>query len=145
MRGDVSSSTTTLAGIIESSRRAHPVLKTKTIVAKIIVGGMDGSGLLDLEVQFLSSEEVENPATDGNSVTCVVSIPRSWTPRMFLASVNKTIGEHNVLSLESVKTRNFDHYCINEIHLYYNYNSERVRKLLLQSAAYIDVNGGEMI
>jgi hypothetical protein len=142
----VATTPTSLPDTIRSSRSAIPVMHAQKIATKRLKRRMDGSGMLNLEVDFLATQENNDRKNSGSATTqqlsYIFSIPQHWSPKIFLAAVNKSAMEHNVLSIDTVMSRNGTYNSINEIHLYHGREVDFVCRSLRRSAAYIDVSGG---
>jgi hypothetical protein len=142
----VATTPTSLPDTIRSSRSAIPVMHTQKIATKRLKRRMDGSGMLNLEVDFLATQENNDRKNSGSATTqqlsYIFSIPQHWSPKIFPAAVNKSAMEHNVLSIDTVMSRNGTYNSINEIHLYHGREVDFVCRSLRRSAAYIDVSGG---
>jgi hypothetical protein len=65
---------------------------------------MDGSGMSNLEVDFIVTQENNDRKNSGLATTqqlsYIFSIPQHWSPKMFLAVVNKSAMEHNILQVK---------------------------------------------
>jgi hypothetical protein len=140
-------SSTSLPDIIRSSRSAIPVMHAQEIATKQLKRQMNGSGMLNLEVDLIATQENNDRKKSGSATTqqllYIFSIPQHWSPKIFLALVNnKSAMEHNVLPIDTVMSRNGIYNSINEIHFYHSIELDFVCRLLRCSAAYIDVSGG---
>ncbi len=77
-------------------------------------------------------------------ITFVVSIPQKWTPKVFLALLNRSIRENNAVSLEKVRHRGMSCFSLNEVNCFYLCDLQNLSDVLLRAGAYIGVFGGCM-
>lgn len=96
---------------------------------------------LDLEVNFYPCD----PQVDENvppKLDVNVVMPQGWTPRMYLAALNKSIRKHSVLSLETIRIEGRNYITINELQWLLSATKEATHSQLVCSASYIRVCGG---
>ena len=133
--------------IIQVSRAATAEFKTKKISTRRLVKRNDASDLADMEVT-VHADTFENTENDSSasehSITLVVSIPQKWTPKMFLALLNRSIHENNAVSLEKVRHRDMSCFSLNEVNCFYLCDPHDLNDVLLLEGAYVGVFGGCM-
>jgi hypothetical protein len=78
------------------------------------------------------------------SITFVLSIPQEWTPKAFLALLNRSIHENNAVSLEKVSHRDMSCFSLNEVNCFYLCDLHNLNVVLLMEGAYVGVFGGCM-
>jgi hypothetical protein len=136
-----------LEEIIQVSRAATAVFKTKKISTRRLVKRNDASDLADMEVT-VHSETVNRYENDSSgselSITLVVSIPQEWTPKVFLALLNRSIHENNAVSLEKVSHRDISCFSLNEVNCFYLCDLQNLNDVLLMEGSYVGVFGGCM-
>jgi hypothetical protein len=136
-----------LEEIIQVSRAATAVFKTKKISTRRLVKRNDASDLADMEVT-VHSETVKRYENDSSgselSITLVVSIPQEWTPKVFLALLNRSIHENNAVSLEKVSHRDISCFSLNEVNCFYLCDLQNLNDVLLMEGSYVGVFGGCM-
>jgi hypothetical protein len=133
--------------IIQVSRAATAEFKTKKISTTRFVKRNDASDLADMEVTVhadtFKSNENGSSASE-HSITFVVSIPQKWTPKVFLALLNRSIRENNAVSLEKVRHRDMRCFSLNEVNCFYLCDLQNLSDVLLMEGAYVGVFGGCM-
>jgi hypothetical protein len=134
-----SSTSETVADIVESTRLALPLFGTTKIATQRLLKREDGTGLADLEVTICGVTD-SHGEENANFVNFIVSIPQKWTPRLYLATINRSITDHHTMTIEKVSNLG---YSINEVHAYFYCNMKSLHESLLIRAAYIGVSGGE--
>ena len=81
--------------------------------------------------------------------TEIVSIPKTWSPRMFLAAVYTSIKTHRVCSIESYEIRNIESTTINDVHFlfpnFFYFSEETTMYYLIRSGAFYFISGGEIV
>jgi hypothetical protein len=78
--------------IIQVSRAATTVFKTKKISTRRSVKINDASDLADMEVTVHANTQKSyenNSSGSEHSITFVISIPQEWTPKVFLVLLNR--------------------------------------------------------
>lgn len=104
----------------------------------------------ELELLFFSSsDESTSPprrtqgGDDTRNLNFFVIIPRTWTPRRYLAAINLSLEKCPVITVEAVQIINGKSYLtINNVAYYFNFPYERVSKMLVDSASYANIHGG---
>ncbi len=71
-----------------------------------------------------------------------VIMPKGWTPKMYLAALNKSMKRHSVLSLESITIDGQIYATVNELQFLFSATEEATHSQLIASASYIRVSGG---
>jgi hypothetical protein len=133
--------------IIQVSRAATAVFKTKKISTRRLVKRNDASDLADMEITIHGDtrKSYENDSSGSeHSITFVISIPQEWTPKVFLALLNRSIRENNAVSLEKVSHRDMSCFSLNEVNCFYLCDLHSLDEVLLMEGAYVGVFGGCM-
>ncbi len=71
-----------------------------------------------------------------------VIMPEGWTPKMYLAALNKSMKRHSILSLESITIDGRIYATVNELQWLFSATEEATHSQLICSASYIRVSGG---
>jgi hypothetical protein len=70
-----------------------------------------------------------------------VVMPQGWTPKMYLADLNKSIRRHSILSLESITLEGQIYATVNELQWLFSATEEATYSNLICLASYIHVSG----
>ena len=143
-----------IGGIITASLNATPLMKTKTISTLRLKKRCDGSELADMGV--IIHDDSLLPSTvynnfQGTSLSFVISMPQTWSPRLYLAMVNASIRKYKVISLETIYQciggcYQIKYSSLNTVHCNYDcFNLQMLIDELLSKGAYADVVGGMLI
>jgi hypothetical protein len=93
---------------------------------------------MELGILFFPHDENQQPKLDVK-----VIMPEGWTPKMYVAALNKSIRRHSIISLESTIITNGRRYStINELQWLFSATEESTNSQLVSSASYIVVSGG---
>jgi hypothetical protein len=93
---------------------------------------------LELGISFYP-REVENQPP---KLDLKVIMPQHWSPKMYLAALNKSIRKNSILSIESIAIDGRIYATINELQWLFSATEEATRSRLVCSASYIRVSGG---
>jgi hypothetical protein len=137
-----SASSETIADIINTTRASLPIFKTNMIFTRGLHIRDDCSCLCDLELIIYNSIGNDSQEKKSESITVIISMPQKWTPRMYLAVINRSINEHNVLTMEKVSGLGFS---INEAHNFFCSDIESLHESLSLDASFFRVTGGELV
>ena len=88
-------SSSTISTVIVKATVASCIFETQSIGTGRLDKCEDSPGLSQLEVTLFDSQEHAN-------VSMLIWIPSDWTPELYLATLQKSISESGVISLESV-------------------------------------------
>jgi hypothetical protein len=71
-----------------------------------------------------------------------VIMPNTWTPKMYLSALNKSIRKNSILSIESITIDGRIFATINELQWLFSATEEATHSQLICSGSYIRVSGG---
>ena len=107
---------------------------------------VDGSGLSDLEITLHEDRFYGGDVANDKSISCQVTIPATWSPRLFLAILNSSIHTFNLISLETVVSGSVEHVTVNTVHCYHDsYDIKKLHYKILMKGGYIGITGGYII
>jgi hypothetical protein len=92
---------------------------------------------VELGITFYPEDENQPPKFDVK-----VLMPAGWTPKMYVAALNKSIRRHSILSLESITINGRDYATMNELQWLFSASHKSTHSQLVCSASYICVSGG---
>ncbi len=69
-------------------------------------------------------------------------IPRTWTPRQYLAVLSLSLKTYHVLSVETIQINGKSYLSINDVDHYFHLHETESKKMLIESASYANVSGG---
>jgi hypothetical protein len=87
-----------LQDIVKSSQNAHKVMMVRTIPADPVSRVEDDPTYVELGITFHPDDHENQPL----KMDVNVIMPKGWTPKMYLASLNKSMKRHLILPLESI-------------------------------------------
>jgi hypothetical protein len=140
MRSDRSSR---LKDILQFSRNADKVMIVATVCTDQVSRVQEDPKYLELWISFYAGvtaadrEENQPPKLDVKMV-----VPQGWTPKMYLATLNKSIRRHSILSLESITLEGRIYATVNELQWLFSATEEATYSDLICLASYIHVSGG---
>ena len=97
----------------------------------------DDPTYVELGITFHPDDENQPPKMDVN-----VIMPEGWTPKMYLAALNKSMKRHSILSLELITIDGQIYATVNELQWLFSATEEATHSQLICSASYICVSGG---
>jgi hypothetical protein len=71
-----------------------------------------------------------------------VIMPEGWTPKMYVAALNKAMKRHSILCLETIAINGRMYVTVNELQWLFSASDEATHSQLTCSASYIRVSGG---
>ena len=71
-----------------------------------------------------------------------VLMPSGWTPKMYVAALNKSMKRHSIFCLESLTIQGRTYATVNELQWLFSASNEATHSQLTCSASYIRVSGG---
>lgn len=69
-----------------------------------------------------------------------LAVPTHWSPRLFLATINKSIQQHTIISLDNVDVSGVAGTIINETFLKFSWSAQHVKELY----STLNIEGGEL-
>jgi hypothetical protein len=135
MRSQMSSC---LQEIVESSRNAQKVMMVRTISTDRLSKVEHDPTYVELAITFHPDDHEHQPL----KMDVNVIMPTGWTPKMYLAALNKSMKRHSVLSLESITIDGQIYATVNELQFLFSATEEATHSQLIASASYIRVSGG---
>jgi hypothetical protein len=125
-----------LQSILQSSTNAEKVMMVMSVSTDRIKKVEDNLKYLEMDILFYPCKHDNiNPAP---KLDFKVIMPRDWTPKMYLAVLNKSVIKHSILSLESITIDGRIYATINELEWLFSAKHSR----LICSGSYIRVSGG---
>jgi hypothetical protein len=67
-------------------------------------------------------------------------MPKTWAPKMYVATLNKSIKRHSILSLELISIQGKIYATINELQWLFSVTEEAMHSQLICLASYIRVS-----
>lgn len=132
--------------IMSSSINAQCQFKANRVSTQQLRKRVDGSGLSDLEIILHEDRFYGGDVVNDKSISCQVTIPATWSPRLFLAILNSSIRTFKVISLETVVSGSLEHVTVNTVHCYHDsYDIKKLHYKILMKGGYIGITGGYII
>jgi hypothetical protein len=131
---------TNIYDIIRSSRGAIPIQKVKTITTDRL-SQVEDPRYVELSVSFYSPPEEDANNFERNNFKVIM--PTSWTPKMYLGSLNQSIRTNSLLTLESINCSGRNYTTMNELNWLFPLKKEIIHMRLVTSASYLHLSGGE--
>jgi hypothetical protein len=131
-------SSTSLQAILQSSTNAEKVMMVMTVLTDRIYPVKEDLKYLEMRISFNSPEDPDDDNKLLPKSDVMVIMPQDWTPKMYLAALNKSVSKHSILSLESITIDGRIYATINELEWLFSATHSR----LICSASYIRVSGG---
>jgi hypothetical protein len=132
-----SHSASSLRDVLESSRNAEKVMMVTTVSTDRVTRVADNPTFVELGILFFPEDENQEPKLDVK-----VIMPADWTPKMYVAALNKSIRRHSILSLELITINGSIYATMNELQWLFSATHESTHSQLVCSASYIRVSGG---
>jgi hypothetical protein len=127
-----------LQDILKSSINVQKVMMVSTVSTDRVSRVQEDPKYLELGISFYP-REVENQPP---KLDLKVIMPQHWSPKMYLAALNKSIRKNSILSIESIAIDGRIYATINELQWLFSATEEATRSRLVCSASYIRVSGG---
>ena len=131
----------TFQEIVQSSRNAEKVMMAATVTTGRISRMKDNPKYLELWISFYP-RHFDNDVYHCPNLEVKVIMPKVWTPKMYLAALNKSIKKHSVVSLELILIEGRFYATVNELQWLFTATKEATHSQLICSASYIRVSGG---
>jgi hypothetical protein len=125
-----------LQEIVESSQNAQKVMMVRTILTDPVL--KDDPTYVELATTFHPDDHEHQPL----KMDVNVIMPEGWTPKMYLAALNKSMKRHPILSLESITIDVRIYATVNELQFLFSTTEEATHSQLIASASNIPVSGG---
>jgi hypothetical protein len=126
-----------LQEILESASKAEKLMLVMAVCTDRVYRVKEDPNYLELSIAFYPSDDNQPPKSDVR-----VIMPCSWTPKMYLSALNKSIRKHTIILLESIEIGGRFYCTINELQWLFTATEEATHSLLICSASYIRVSGG---
>jgi hypothetical protein len=97
---------------------------------------------LELWISFFSGECPNDHDNHRPKLEVKVVMPQGWTPKMYLAALNKSTKKHSVVSIEMLRIEGRSYATVNELQWLFSATKESTHSRLICSASYIRVSGG---
>ena len=150
--------TDTLQDMVASSSEAQSKMKTKTILTHRMIKRNDGLGLADLVMKIHATkmyseqdEKKHDKCSLSDSLTCIVSIPQTWSPNLYLGLLNTTINDYNVIAIDNTQQPTMNglkESCntLNTVHINFCvHNLEHLERNVIMEGRYRGVHGGALV
>jgi hypothetical protein len=136
-----SHTTTNFQDILQSSRNAKKMMMVTTVSTGRISRVEENPKYLELWISLYPHDSGDG-VNQSLKLDVKVIMPQGWTPKMYLGALNKSIRNHSVLSLESIRIDGRSYATVNEIQWLFSATKEATNSGLICSASYIHVSGG---
>jgi hypothetical protein len=127
--------------ILKSSTNAEKVMMATTVSTGRISRVKADPKFMELWISFYPSD-CSHEANHNPKLDVQVIMPQGWTPKMYLAALNKSTKKHSVVSLELVLIQGRSYATLNELQWLFCATKEATHSQLISSASYIRVSGG---
>ncbi len=127
-----------LKDIVQQSRNAQKVMMVTTVSTDRISRVQEDRNYLELWISFYPEDDENQPPKSDIKVV----MPNSWTPKMYLSALNKSIRKNSILSIESITIDGRIYATMNELQWLFSATEEATHSQLICSASYIPVSGG---
>jgi hypothetical protein len=91
-------------------------------------------------------EDVENRLDFPNKIQHDVIVPASWTPKMYLGELSRSLSRYPMISLSLICINGKNYKSLNDVHLFFSEQAgtaQEINTLLMTAGAYIQhVSGG---
>ena len=103
----------------------------------------------ELQVHFYVSSSIETTSSIQETTSVVkrtffVVMPSHWTPRTYAAAISISLKKTSFLSVETILINGCNYLTINDVDHYFSLSKRIYSKKLVDSSAYLDVQGGEV-
>jgi hypothetical protein len=130
--------------ILQSSSNAEKLMMVTTVSTGRISCVEEDPSYLELWISFFSGE-CTNDVNHRSKVEVKVVMPQGWTPKMYLAALNKSTKKHSVVSIELLRIEGRSYATVNELQWLFSATNESTHSQLICSASYIRVSGGVFV
>jgi hypothetical protein len=132
----------TLQDVLESSRNAEKVMLVSTVSTNKITRLQDNPSFVELGITFYPGDTLQEKENQRPKLDVNVVMPQGWSPKMYVAALNKSIRRHSIISLESFCIKGRIYATVNELQWLFSAKHEDTHSRLVSSASYIRVSGG---
>jgi hypothetical protein len=133
-----SHSSTSLQDILQSSRTAEKVMMVTAVSTNQVSRVEEDPKYLILSLSFYPQDDENHPPKSEVNIV----MPNTWTPKMYLSALNKSIRKNSILSIELITIDGRVYATINELQWLFSATEETTHSQLICSASYIRVSGG---
>jgi hypothetical protein len=91
-----SHSSSSLQDILESSRTAEKVMMVMAVATDQVIRVEEDPKYLILSLRFYPQDDENQPPKSEVKVV----MPNTWTPKMYLSALNKSVRKNSILSIE---------------------------------------------
>ena len=146
----------TIRSFVTTTMNARPSMSVSTITTDVLRDIDDDGDYQELQVLFFASS-VAGPSQESTTTTKMrtnvvattimklsyfLVIPRTWTPRQYLAVLSLSLKTYHVLSVETIQINGKSYLSINDVDQYFHLPETESQKMLIESASYANVSGG---
>jgi hypothetical protein len=99
---------------------------------------------VELGISFYpsSGDQKRGDQNQAPKLDVTVIMPEGWTPKMYVAALNKSIKRHSIISLELIAIDGRSYTTVNELQWLFSASNDVTDRELACSASYIRVSGG---
>jgi hypothetical protein len=133
-----SHSSSSLQDILQSSRNVKKVMMVMSVSTDRVSRVEEDPKYLILSLSFYPQDNENQPPKSDVKVI----MPNTWTPKMYLSALNKSIRKNSILSIESITIDGRIFATINELQWLFSATEEATHSQLICSGSYIRVSGG---
>ncbi len=140
-----SQSSSSLQAILQSSRNAGKVMMVATISTDRVSRVEEDPTYVELNLAFYPADTGDTRRDDKNKppkLDVKFLMPSGWTPKMYVATLNKSLRQHSILCLESLTIQGRTYATVNKLQWLFSACDEATHSQLTCSASYIRVSGG---
>jgi hypothetical protein len=137
-----SHSSTSLQAILQSSRHAEKVMMVATVSTNRLSRIPESPTYVELGITFYPGDTGRDDENRPPKLDLKVIMPEGWTPKMYVAALNKSIRRRSIICLESIVIEGRIYATVNELQWLFSASDEATHSQLTCSASYIRVSGG---
>jgi hypothetical protein len=137
-----SHSATSLHDVVESSRNAEKVMMVTAVSTGRQTRLEENPTFVELGITFYPCRSQQDDENLAPKLEVKVVMPVGWSPKMYVAALNKSIRRHSILSLEAITINGRIYTTVNELQWLFSARDEATHSRLVSSASYIRVSGG---
>lgn len=144
----------TIRSFVKTTMNARPSMSVSTITTDVLRDIDDDGEFEELQVLFFASS-VAGPSQESTTTTKMTNVantimkrsyflvmPRTWTPRQYLAVLSLSLKTYHVLSVETIQINGKSYLSMNDVDHYFHLHETESKKMLIESASYANVSGG---
>jgi hypothetical protein len=139
----------TIRSFVDATLNARPSMPVVRTITTDFVRPVNDIKYQELQVHFHASSSIETTSTIQETTTGVVKktffvvMPSRWTPRTYAAAISMSLKKTSFLSVETVQINGCSYLTINDVDHYFSLSKRIYSKKLVDSSAYLDIQGGE--